>query len=299
VDLSSTDTWFTDKAYRRDARQDGLYGLAGFSCSSGSTEDFGRISTSTRSAFGQSVARFDVYYLEQPNGGRLDVFVDGAHYVRISTAATTPSLGMRVIRVPEGPHELEVRPVGDGEVRLFGIVMERNAPGVVLDSLGIRGARASVWLEWDEEIWGQQLARRHPDLIMLAYGTNESGDTRQPIARYERQLSDVLARLRRISPEASCVLIGPTDRPIRRRREWVHRPRIDQVIEIQRTVGARYGCAFWDAFEAMGGALSIIEWHGMDPPLASRDRVHLTTLGYERLADELARALLSGYPPVR
>lgn len=295
VRIHSSEGWLTDKAYRRGSRQDGLYGLAGFSCSSESSEDFAWVGTSDSSAFGANVSRFDVTYLMQPGGGRFDVRVDGEHYGRYSSHAPALGLGWEPIRVPDGPHELEIRPVGDGEVRLFGVILERTVPGVVVDSLGIRGARASVWLRWDETLFQAQLRRRRPDLVMLAYGTNESGDTRQPITKYESRLATVLERLRRATPEASCVLVGPTDRPITRGRRVVHRERTDLVIAAQRTIGARFGCAFWDASAAMGGPLSIVRWHEATPRLAQKDLIHLTARGYMALGDNLARSLLTGY----
>jgi len=294
--LESSDGWFTDKAYRRDSRKDGLYGLAGFSVSSADKADFGAVATSKKSAFGKNVSRFEVFYLRQTQGGSFDISVDGNHYMRVRTGALELGLGVRSIRVQDGPHRLEIRPVGDGEVRLLGTVMERGAPGVVVDSLGIRGARASVHLRWNEALWRAQIRRRAPDLVLLAYGTNEAGDTNVSIKHYESQLSKVLERLRVAVPNASCVLVGPTDRPVKRRRGKVrHRPRTDDIIRSQRRIGARYRCGFWDSVRSMGGPLSIVRWHRADPPLARKDYVHLTTRGYFALADDLARALLHGY----
>lgn len=298
VERDSSDGWFTDKAYRKAGRRDGLYGLAGFSCSSDSEDDWAWVGTSDRSGFGKNVSRFEVSYLMQPGGGSFDIKVDGTHYSRVSTKSPETGFGYRVVRVPDGPHELRIHPRGNGEVRLFGVVMERGAPGVVVDSLGIRGARATVHLAWDEELWRAQIRRRTPDLVLLAYGTNEAGDTKQPIERYEKRLTAVMARLKAAVPKASCVLIGPTDRPIKGRRgKAKRRPRIDQVIKTQRRVAIRHGCGFWDARRAMGGPMSIVRWQRADPPLAQKDWVHLTTRGYQALADDLARSLLSGYRP--
>ncbi|MFT7621284.1 MAG: lysophospholipase L1-like esterase [Myxococcota bacterium] len=297
VALDSSDGWFTDKAYRKSGRKDGLHGLAGFSCSSDSKDDWAFVSTSTKSAFGRRVSRFDVAYLQQPGGGRFHILVDGKRHSTISTRAREVGLGTKVVRVADGEHNLKIEVVGDGEVRLLGIVMERGAPGVVMDSLGIRGARASVLLKWNPELWRAQIRRRAPDLVMLAYGTNESGDTKYPIAKYERKLSRVLANLRQAVPTASCLLIGPTDRPVKTRRGAKHRPRIDDVVAVQRRQAVLHGCGFWDAYAAMGGKLSIVRWNRAEPKLAKADFVHLTARGYYALADDLAHALLDGYRP--
>jgi len=295
VQVDSSAGWFTDKAYRKSGRKDGLYGLAGFSCSAGDNAQWAWVGTSTKSAFGRRVSRFQVFFLKQPGGGRFDIKVDGSHYATLASNASQTTLGVRTIRVPDGPHELEVRPRGDGEVRLFGVVMERTTPGVVVDSLGIRGARASVQLAWDEPLWRESIQQRHPDLVILAYGTNEAGDTRYPIKKSAAKLNRVLDRLRSALPKASCVLVGPTDRPIKRHGKVHHRPRTDDVIRIQRMAAKRHRCAFWDSAKAMGGPLSIVKWRAQKPPRAQKDLVHLTRIGYQTLADQLAHSLLVGY----
>ena len=295
VHLESSAGWLTERAGAPDSRDDGLYGLAGFACSSSSKDDWAWVGTSPKSPFGKNVSRFEVFYLAQPSGGSFDLLVDGEPYERVQSRAATASAGYTVLRVPDGPHTLEIRPLGDGEVRLLGTVMERTAPGVVVDTLGINGARAAVQLRWDEALWRSQIRRRAPDLVLLAYGTNESGDDGEPIDRYEQHLRTVLERVRGAVPYASCVLVGPTDRPVKSGRRFEPRARTDEVIRVQRDVGARFGCGFWDAYRAMGGPLSIVRWANARPPLAQKDHVHLTAKGYAVLSEGIALALLEGY----
>lgn len=295
VRVDSSSGWITDKAYRKDSKRDGLYGLAGFSVRTDSADEWGMIGTAENSAFGKRVDRFEVFYLQQPGGGRFDIEVDGNHYATVKTHARTTSLGVRVVRVQDGPHELKLRPKGDGEVRLLGTVMERRAPGVIVDSLGIRGSRASVMLKWDDALWTAAVKRRRPDLIALAYGTNESGDARQPIEKYEQRLKRVMQKVKAAAPRASCVLFGPTDRPKKKRGRLVKRPRQREVIRVQKKIARQFGCAFFDAVAAMGGPMSIRRWHQADPPLAQKDFVHLTSKGYAALADTFANALMRRY----
>jgi len=297
VRIDSSTGWLSERAFRKGTRKDGLYGLGGFSCASDSSEDWAKVSTSIRSKFGQAVSRFEVAYLRQPKGGRFDLLVDGEHYRRVRSRSRHVRAGSVSIRVPDGPHELEIRPVGDGEVRLLGTILERNKPGVIVDTLGINGTRASVWLHWDEALWTAQMKRRKPNLVILAYGTNEAGDTHVSINRYEEQLELVLKRLKKAAPQASCVLVGPTDRPMVKNGKTTHRERTDAIIAVQRRVSAEFRCGFWDASAAMGGPLSIVRWSEQDPPLARKDYVHLTSRGYERLGEEFSRALMRGFRP--
>jgi lysophospholipase L1-like esterase len=297
VNVSSSDDWLTLHAYKRDQPRDGRYGLGGFACVSDSKDSWAWVGTAKKSPFGKNVSVFDIWYMRDRNGGALDVLVDNEHYQRLHTAGAHGQLGWATIRVPDGPHGLELRPAGSGSVRLLGVVMERNAPGVVVDTLGMRGVRASVWLRWDQQFLRAQLERRRPDLVILAYGTNEVGDTRDPIERYEKRLRKVVSRVRAAAPLASCVLIGPTDRPLKSRGRYVPRPRTREVNRVQRRVSRHFGCGFWNSVRAMGGPMSMVRWNRMRPPLGRRDHVHLTKKGYYRLADDFTKALLARYRP--
>ncbi|HEU4538425.1 MAG TPA: hypothetical protein VFS00_30100, partial [Polyangiaceae bacterium] len=75
-------------------------------------------------------------------------------------------------RTFRGPDAFEVR--GGRGFQFFGVVAETEAPGLVVDTLGLNGARLSTMLAWDEPAWVSELARRRPDLVVVAFGTNES-----------------------------------------------------------------------------------------------------------------------------
>ncbi len=294
--LESTNTWHTDRVGKPDDRQDGLYGLAGMSVSSSSRKDFGRVGTTQENTVGRRAGLFDLYFLRQPSGGTLEVRLDGRRVRLVRTRGERVEPGYETLRVRDRGHILEVRPLGDGEVRLFGLVVERPVPGVVVDTLGIPGARASDMLKWDFALWSEHVRRRAPDLVVLAYGTNESGDDEVPIEEYEGTLREVLGRVREAAPGASCLLIGPSDRPLRLSDGAVApRPRTTLINEVQRRLAFESGCAFFDLLEFTGGPLSLAAWAAADPPLAQPDLVHFTKEGYQRLGRALVVALLRGY----
>ncbi len=172
---------------------------------------------------------------------------------------------------------------------VFGAFGESDASGVVLDVMGINGARIRTMLAWHEGVWLGELAERAPDLVVLAYGTNEAGDG-NPITRYEEDYRRVMERVAAAAPEADCLLVGPTARGSGQERQ-VHRTL--QLDELQARVAHELGCAYFSLFEAMGGAGSYERWAGAEPRLASSDGVHLTQEGYRRLGRLLAGRLLA------
>lgn len=301
VNIQSTNTWHTDRVSKPNDRQDGWYGLAGMSVSSRMKKNWGRVSTTRDNRVGRRVSRFELFYLKHSRGGSIDVRIDNRRVKRLRTRSKRFEPGYATFKVSDGGHSFEIRPAGDGLVRVFGVAMERTVPGVILDTLGIPGSRARYHLEWNPDLYREHLRRRKPDLVVLAYGTNESGDDVVPIRKYEEDLRSVLDRVKDAVPKASCLLIGPSDWPIREPEEeegdwtFLTRPRTQHVIEVQRRVAEDYGCGFFDLVSFMGGPLSMIQWVNADPPQASPDYVHFNRLGYERLGEVLLRALLDGF----
>lgn len=292
VTVESSRRWQTRRvtAGTREVDRLGLYGIA---MVSDSGRDWGRIDTGSKTA-----SRFEIYYWRQPGGGGFDVYLDGRRVERISTDGEAgPDYAL--ITTEDAHHVLEVRVRGNGPVRLFGVSMEREVPGVIVDTLGINGARASSHLYWDEELHRAHLRRLDPSLVVLAYGTNESGDHDQPIETYEETLRAVVARIKGTVPGASCMLVGPSDRPLRADDgSIVDRPRTHEVIDVQRRVARDFGCAFFDLVAFGGGPLHMVQWAAADPPFAQRDLVHYTMRGYARLGEVLYEALMERFETV-
>jgi lysophospholipase L1-like esterase len=281
--------WKTEHAQRRDARDDGYFGLLGASLATRNKKASGRVMFRN----GSAASQFEIYYLAQPRGGSFTVLADGEPIATVKTAAAEPRAGYYGFELPEGEHEIEVRPRGNGEIRLFGMTAERHTPGVVVDTLGIGGTRASNILRWDETVWADNVRRRAPDLYVLAYGTNEATDADQPIGVYEADLRAVLERFSRAAPGASCLLVGPGDFPLRTEQGmFAPRPRVSEIVEVQARVAAEMGCGFWDAFAFMGGDLSMVQWANAIPPMAKSDHIHLTRRGYVRMGMALTDAMM-------
>jgi lysophospholipase L1-like esterase len=267
---------------------DGMYGLVGVSIA---TNQRGARAWSELSA---RATRIELAYLEQPHGGSLDWLVDGVRVKRIASQGASLGSAYATLDVTDEPHQIELNAVGDGPIRVFGMALDRPEAGVTLDAFGVNGARITNLLTWDEGHFAEQLKHRSADLVVLAFGTNESSDD-TPFDTYERQLVDVLGRVARAVPAASCLLLGPPDRATRVDGAWSTVPRLLDVIASQKRVAEAAGCAYYSQFDAMGGAGSIAQWALESPPRAMLDRTHLSRDGYAELGDTVARDLVTAY----
>jgi lysophospholipase L1-like esterase len=246
-----------------DGRQsgDGCYGLLGVAIGS----DRPGARAWTQVALPSS--RVEIDYWQQPRGGSFDVFIDGSHTGRITTRSEQPEGGFFAFDVADAPHEVELRTVGDGDVRVFGMALDR--------------ARAGA-----------------PDVVVLAYGTNEALDPKLDLGDYERALVDLLGRVARAVPRSSCLLLGPPDlarRSAAAGDAWVTWPRLLDIVAAQRRVAGAAGCAFYDQLEAMGGPGSMATWASEPEPRGGRDRVHMTRIGYTQLGTAIATDFIRAY----
>lgn len=292
VKVSASKGWTKEHAQIRKGRLDGHYGLLGASFTATAAKRWTEVGPKKGSVSSEGIAHVELFYLRQPGGGSFMVRVDDGPPEPVSTAAEAIEPGYHTLSLAPGPHTVRIETVDAAEVRVFGVVLERPEPGVVVDVLGIDGTRGRNHLTWNEALWADNLRRRAPDLYTLSYGTNESVDAELSIPLYAEDLREQLQRFRRALPDASCLLLGPVDFPIRNDGQLEPRPVLREIIEAQRQVAAEEGCGYWDGVVFMGGELSMERWVSTDPPLARKDYLHFHRRGGVRKGMALADAVM-------
>jgi lysophospholipase L1-like esterase len=282
---------------------------------------------------GTAVSQFEILYQAAPDRGLLRYRVDEGPWQQLSakTAPIEPPHPARhVIPAPDGPHKLTLEHGGGGMLDLYGVVMERPRPGVIVDSLGVVGRRLANLRAWDWSIIGDQLATRDPRLVVLQYGTNESDDSTLDLDALAQQYDDMILRIRAAAPTASILVLGPPDIAVREggaacdrikpagagsaaataaaggsgsaadagvipECQWRTPGILREIVAVEHAAAVRNRVAFFDTFAAMGGADRMDGWFVNEPKLAYKDRVHFTELGYQLWADQLSSALLAAY----
>lgn len=268
---------------------DGWHGLGGVSFRA-PPHLLTRIGTAKKGDFGRRVARFVLAYVESPDGGLADVRVDGVAREPLDTRGPLKRFRSATYQVPDGEHEFELQTT-KGTSRFFGLVLERDVPGVVLDAIGIQGARIRFLGKQDDAHYREQLAWRDPGLVIYQFGANESADGyAYSMADYYETMRDVIAQQKSAIPNASCLIIGAMDRASRKGDEIRSLSIIPHLVEQQRKVALELGCAFFDTFRAMGGTGSMPNWFRRD--LGQSDLTHPTAVGAELIGNWIFKALM-------
>jgi lysophospholipase L1-like esterase len=275
------------------ASGDGIFGLGGFLMHS---EDGGArslLKLPVQDPPLPATLTWDLCYKLVTRKDEIEVKIDGAVAGKIPAPSEARGpLHHRVFTSKTAQPAFQVT-LTAGLPELCGVVIEADAatqPGVVLDTLGINGARLTTPLAWNQASWVAEVARRSPSLVILEYGTNESSDYSIDPAVYTARLADVMARVHLASAKSDCLVLAPTDRGDTQDRT----PRVRDALE---QAAKAVGCGFWDTYKIMGGKGSILAWRAETPPRAGGDGVHLTMRGYHDLGDKLAADVLGAYTP--
>ncbi|MBM4370407.1 MAG: hypothetical protein FJ098_02050 [Deltaproteobacteria bacterium] len=265
--------------------------------------------------------RGDVLYAIQPGGGDLEIRAEPGGAARVSTAGPAPALG-RFSWTLDGAAApvLAVRSLGGGRVCVLGAVAERPGSGVVVDALGLNGARLAHLGPWDP--WTEPMLRaRAPHLVILSYGTNEAADAWLDLDETRARATAALRWVRAATPAADCLLVGPPPSgDVAGEDPDTFQARLVPMVLLQKELARVHGCGYLDTLAWTGGPGAFTDWirhparvlseldrrlgltsaaalrSRPDPAaLFQRDRVHLTPEGYRLLGELVGDALLRAW----
>ena len=280
--------WLINAATQVRAR-DGYHGLGGVSFE-------GDTGATSRLTLAEDHSQMEIHFLRQPGGGVLTVEAAGQKLGDVETDGPGIEPGYQTFPLNAGAREINLT-VERGPVRLFGVSFERNTPGVVYNSLGLNGGQVQVVVRYfDKPQWTEELQHQHPDLVVINYGTNESIYADYIERSYPGELRQVIERVKAAVPRASVLVMSPMDRGQRDSDSRITTvPTLPRLIEIQRQMALETNCAFFNTFQAMGGAGTMERWYDSSPRLVSADFTHPLPAGAHKVGVLLDQALESGY----
>ena len=278
-------TWATH-AISTQQIADGLYGAGGAAAET----DGGR---ATIKLVTGKATHVEVHYLTQPRGGSVQVKADGTEVIVAETRGDAKAGAVAKASIVAGAKQFQLQT--SGRVRVFGVDLE-NASGAVVDNFGIVSVNVKSFANFNAAHFATELEHRNSDLIMLMLGANEAQwlspgdrDTKAYQANYEK----VLAPIRKARPDATCLVVSPTDQAEARDGGYPSRPVMPALIDAQRKAAHASGCAFFSTYDWMGGKGSAAKWFRKG--YVGSDFQHLSRKGANKMADAVFDALMAGY----
>jgi len=192
---------------------------------------------------------------------------------------------------------------GDVEKTVYGgLEILGDTIGTVLHSIGNNGATYSSYNRI--EVFGAGIKKLHPDLVIIALGTNEAFGTTSAediVSEASWLISDIKSQ----SPSTKFMIVTPTE-CYKKTYRYVKRSKSSKRRRVANTVvntkvirmrdaliemAAEKGVALYDHYSVAGGTGAAANMKKAG--LLGKDGVHLTVAGYRLFGDMLANALLS------
>lgn len=186
-------------------------GLAGFSLTS--QAEGARIGMTAGA--NESFNRFVICAIAQPGAGALAISIGGqTERMDLGSFTTRPECKEITLDTPQ--FAVSVASEG-GPVTITSWASFRDGyGGVALSNVGVVGSQLVHFGRNDESVISEELRSYDPDLIVLAFGTNEGFAPRISPQEYEIILRSQIGRIRRLAGRVPILLLGAPDALTRR-----------------------------------------------------------------------------------
>lgn len=215
-----------------------------------------------------------------------------ANHSKILTDSLAPSDGFTVhpLKILPSIKSFRMEFTGNQSPDFYGLLIDGKR-GVQLDNYAIRGHSGDGLLIINPEYLAVQLRKLNVKLIIFQYGNNAVPcvNSDEKCEEIEQLYYDIFKRFKNIAPEISILVIGAGDMACMYNGAYQSYCYLPKFRDAQKKAALDAGCAFWDIFEVMGGANSIINW--TNKGLASHDG-HFTPKGQEIIGKQLYETMM-------
>ena len=176
------------------------------------------------------------------------------------------------------------------DLPLFGLSFEQEF-GIYVDNFSSRGNSGMNLIEIPGEYLQGFNQYLEYDLIILHFGLNVVAHNRKNYQGYEKGMTRVINHMKQNLPGAEILMIGVSDKSIRRGGKYVTEPSVPILVKAQEKVAREADIAFYNLYEKMGGENSMVGW--VDQGLANKDFTHFNREGAAEVGKMLSEYLLA------
>ena len=169
--------------------------------------------------------------------------------------------------------------------------------GIQVDNIALRGSNGNIFKRINSIDLKAEISSLNCHLILLQFGGNALPyiDSKKSAEQYGEYFQAQIRFLKKIAPNASFIVIGPSDMSTTVDGELQTFPFLEATRDALKKAAWEEKCGFWDLYEVMGGKNSMLSWVTNDPPYAGPDYTHFTPLGARKVAELLHKAIDEEY----
>jgi lysophospholipase L1-like esterase len=263
--------------------------------------------------------RIEIEAVREAGGGAIDIRLDGVleSQFALAGARTEPVVIRLVADRVDRLREISITTRGEGTVKIASVAFYNTQSGLTYNAVGYPGATIDLLNKFEAKTFADELTRLSPQIVVLAFGTNEGFNDGLDLERYVQNYEKVVQKIRAALPGVSIVVVSPpnanrlpasckaeaqkaacrkngeaVETPKNGNCAWQTPPQLDKVRAAQREIAERHRLVWWNWASMMPDACGAHEWAEQTPPLVARDHVHFTPDGYRKSAGEFLRTLL-------
>ena len=194
------------------------------------------------------------------------------------------------INVPATPDNLQLELEGTISPDFYGLTLD-GSKGVRLDNVAMRGNSGTTFASLNSKSFASMYQQLNPKVVIFQYGGNTVPylkDSLQ-VTKYASYLKNHINWVRRKSPDASILFVGPSDMTTTINGELKSYALLNYLDETLKQECVANNVAYWSMYKAMGGENSMSFW--VDKKLAGSDYTHFTAQGTQIISELFFTAL--------
>jgi lysophospholipase L1-like esterase len=210
------------------------------------------------------------------------------------TLVTRGNFNIKQFDLTQAPNKFEIKFQGKDSPDIFGLSLEGDG-GVMVDNFGLRGSSGTFFNQMNLQHLKLFYDYLNTKFIILQFGGNTLPNIKDEIMakNFGEFLRAQIISIRKIAPNVSILVIGPSDMSIKDGDEYITYPLLENVRDAIRLAAFQTNCAFFDMYDCMGGRNSMVSW--VDQGIAATDYIHFSPVGARKIAVLLYSALMNDY----
>jgi lysophospholipase L1-like esterase len=194
------------------------------------------------------------------------------------------------------PESLTIEFESAAPPHVYGVSLE-SVKGVMVDNIAMRGSSGTVFRKTGAAHLSAAWQDMNVAMVILQFGGNAVPYINDSAAAegFGRTFAAQVKLIKRVLPDASILIIGPSDMATLIDGEMRTFAMLPYVNETLKKVALLEKCAYFDMFEVMGGANSMQAWVAANPPLAANDYIHFSPLGARKMAEVIFAVLMNEF----
>jgi len=196
--------------------------------------------------------------------------------------------------LPQGTKEFTLRFSGKDSPDVYGLSLEGDG-GLLVDNYGLRGSSGTFFNKIDRRQLKSFYDHFQVKLMILQFGGNTLPymHSREQADQFGRYFSAQIQTLKKLVPDASFLVLGPSDMSVKEGTEFVTHPHLESLRDAIKKAAFTNQCAFFDVYQSMGGKNSMVSW--VEAGIAAKDYIHFMPNGARKVGSMVYASLIQDY----